>query len=252
MYSQYLNSYSEAQKVGVLGEKTIEPRLKEDNITYVTLPSNIETASYISGKVKNFHSTELPYFTNQNAEIENESKLIVKLNNPIKLKSLGDKESFTEFLHMYVYEGASYALWSVDKEKREAIFFQHVNDRTLFYNVSGFVKIYWNLDEEVYMYEQTMLEKLEELEQQENIFEPIQIIQVLYAENLLKADSRITSMKLGYSTLVQLTQTQVFAPTWEVRVHTKDGEVEEYFVNAVEGKVIDIQLDLKKVDEVDE
>ena len=50
-------------------------------------------------------------------------------------------------------------------------------------------------------------------------------------------------MKLGYSTLIQVTQTQVFAPTWEVRVQVADGKEEQYFVNAVEGKVIDIQKD---------
>ena len=48
-------------------------------------------------------------------------------------------------------------------------------------------------------------------------------------------------MKLGYSTLVQLTETQVFAPTWHVRVELKDGEIEDYFINAIEGKIIEFQ-----------
>ena len=56
-------------------------------------------------------------------------------------------------------------------------------------------------------------------------------------------------MKLGYSTLFQFTQTQVFAPTWEVRVQTQEGTSEEFFVNAVEGKVVDMQLDVKAVEE---
>ena len=86
-------------------------------------------------------------------------------------------------------------------------------------------------------------EKIEELEQDENAFPPIQVLQALYSKNLLKADSRITSMKLGFSTLVQLTQTQVFAPTWEVSVRTDEGVTEEYFVDAVEGKVIEVSID---------
>ena len=60
------------------------------------------------------------------------------------------------------------------------------------------------------------------------------------AKNLLKPNSQITSMKLGYSTLVQLTQKQVFAPTWEVRVKSPDG-TEEFFINAFEGKVIEFK-----------
>ena len=150
---------------------------------------------------------------------------------------------------MNVYEGASYLLWDVDLEQREAMFFQRVNDRTLYYNENGFVKVYWDAEGQVYQYEQTMLENLGELDQQENIMPPLQIISILYAKNLLKSDARITSMKLGYYTLVQFTQTQVFAPTWEVRVRTADDKEEEYFVNAVEGKVIDLQIETIDIEE---
>lgn len=59
-------------------------------------------------------------------------------------------------------------------------------------------------------------------------------------------------MKLGYSTLVQLTQTQVFVPTWDIRVETEDDNQEEYFVDAVEGKVIDVNLDMVNVEEIEE
>ena len=48
-------------------------------------------------------------------------------------------------------------------------------------------------------------------------------------------------MTLGYSTLVQVTETQVFAPTWHVRVELKDGIIEDYFINAIEGKIIEFQ-----------
>ena len=50
-------------------------------------------------------------------------------------------------------------------------------------------------------------------------------------------------MTLGYSTLVQVTETQVFAPTWHVRVELKDGTIEDYFINAIEGKIIEFQLE---------
>ena len=89
------------------------------------------------------------------------------------------------------------------------------------------------------------------MEQQESILPPLQIFQALYSKGLLKPDSRIMQMKLGYSTLVYLTKTQVLVPTWEVRVKLPDGEIEEYFVNAVEGKVIEIQEDKQEAEEED-
>ncbi|MBH9787687.1 transcriptional regulator, partial [Clostridioides difficile] len=53
------------------------------------------------------------------------------------------------------------------------------------------------------------------------------------------------------STLVKLTRTQVLVPTWEVQVKLSDGTKEEYFVNAVEGKVIEIQEDKQESEEED-
>jgi len=38
---------------------------------------------------------------------------------------------------------------------------------------------------------------------------------------------------------VQLTEKQVFAPTWRVHVELHDGKNEDYFINAVEGKIIE-------------
>lgn len=252
LYTQYLESYNEGRKIEVLGETTkIESRLKEDNITYSGLPNNNETASYYSGEIKNFLSSEIPYFTNQNTIIENDSKLVVTMEKPVKLQENNSRDPYTEFLHSYVHEGTSYTLWNVDEEKREAVFFQKVDNLTLYYNVRGYVKIYWNEDNRVFAYEQTMLEKHEKLEKQKNLMTPIQVLQILYSKNLLKPDSQVQKMNLGYSTIVQLTQTQVFAPTWEIRITLPDKSEEIHFVNAVDGKIVDIQNDLTDIIEED-
>jgi regulatory protein YycI of two-component signal transduction system YycFG len=251
LYSLYLNRHTEAQKVPILGEKNIEARLKDDNITYGVLPANIEKASYISGKVKNFQNEKVQLQNVQNATIEDSNKLVVQLRESVKIPETLEGVNFSEFLKQYVYNGTSYSLWKVDEENRQATFFQSVNNRTIYYNINGVLTIYWNEDNEIVMYEQTILEKIEEYDEEETLLTPVQVFQALYSKGLLKPDSRIMEMKLGYSTLVQLTQTQVFVPTWEVQVKTADENIEEYFVNAVEGKVIDVQLDSSKVEEVE-
>ena len=144
-----MESYNEGEKIEVLGGRTrFESQLKEDNITYTTLPNNHETASYYKGQIKNFQPSEVPYFANQRATIENDSKLFVKMDKPVKLQENATRDAYTEFLYSYVHEGSSYTLWDVDEEKREAIFFQKINDLTLYYNMRGYVKIYWNEDKE--------------------------------------------------------------------------------------------------------
>ena len=248
LYTQYLESYNEGQKIEVLGRKTeIESQLKEDNITYIALPSNNESAAYYSAQIKNFAPSEVPFFANQKTEIENNNKLLVTMEKPVKLQGNAGRDKFTEFLYSHVHQGDAYTLWTVDEENKVATFFQTVNNVTLYYNVGGYVKIYWNDDERVVAYEQTMLEKHEKLKKQQNLLTPIQVLQVLYGKNLLKPDSQILKMNLGYSTSVQLAQTQVFAPTWEVRVRLSDKSEEVHFVNAVEGKILEIQNDLSEV-----
>ncbi|MFJ7737948.1 two-component system regulatory protein YycI [Lysinibacillus sp. NPDC097287] len=250
LYSLYVNRYNDSQNLGVLGEKTIEARLKDDNITYVTLPSNIESAAYISGKVHNFTDADFKDMEQQ-VNYSDGSKAHVVFSKPVKLKDVSEDASFTEFVQTNIKEGASYSLWEVDREERVAIFFQKTNNRILYYNMNGVLKVHWNENDEVTMYEQTMIDNIEEMEQQESILPPLQIFQALYSKGLLKPDSRIMQMKLGYSTLVYLTKTQVLVPTWEVRVKLPDGEIEEYFVNAVEGKVIEIQEDKQEAEEED-
>jgi len=247
LYSVYLNRHNEAQNVEILGEKTIESRLKEDHITYVALPNLIDTASYISGRVRVFDKGDF-LFPDQNIQIKKGTDITATMNSPVKLRNVDDGGSFTEFVNAHVENGIFYALWGINRKERYAIFFQRADTSTIYYNKNAYVKIYWNEDNKVYQYEQTMLERVEKLEQKEDIIPPIQVIQALYSKGLLKPNSRITQMKLGYSTLVQLTQTQVFAPTWEVHVKSPDGE-EEFFVNAVEGKVVELQNDFMNIKE---
>ena len=74
----------------------------------------------------------------------------------------------------------------------------------------------------------------------------MQVINILYDNSLLKPDSAIKEVELGYSTLAQVTGTQVFAPTWHILVELIDGTIEEYFVNAVEGRVTEIQKETEQ------
>lgn len=250
LYWLYLNRYNDSRNVGVLGEKNIEARLKDDNITYVILPNDIESASHISGKVHNFTNADFPS-PNQQLHTTDGTRASVVFSKPVELQDISEDASFTEFVRTNIEEGASYSLWEVDREERVATFFQKENGRILYYNMSGELKIYWNANNEVTMYEQTMIDNIEEMEQEDSILPPLQVIQILYVKGLLKPDSRIVQMRLGYSTLVYYTQTQLLVPTWEVRVKLPDGEIEEYFVDAVEDKVIEIQGDKQEAEDED-
>ncbi|MDY0394694.1 two-component system regulatory protein YycI [Virgibacillus halophilus] len=57
----------------------------------------------------------------------------------------------------------------------------------------------------------------------------------LYENNQLNSGDEVSEIKIGYHTVVPLTNgVQVFAPTWKLTVNDK----RSYFVNAIEGVVI--------------
>ncbi len=248
LYTQYINVYTQGQKVEILSEKTTEAKLRDDNISYIPLPDPVDNVSYLSGKMRNFKENELPSNDLVDIKIINDNIAMAMVKKRVALNESVNATNLKEFVKNYVHEGDKYVLWKIYDEQQYALYFQTINDRTLYYNSSGYVKVYWNDYNEIYAYEQTMLEKFEQLEKKASTIPPIQALQALYSRNLLKPDSRIIDMNLGYSTLVQLTQT-LFAPTWEVRVENADGQVEEHFVNAFDGKVLEIQKSSNTLEE---
>ncbi|HWK22180.1 MAG TPA: two-component system regulatory protein YycI [Ureibacillus sp.] len=253
LYSLYLNRHTEAQQVEkeVLGNQNIEARLKADNITYDILPANIEKAAYISGKVKNFEEEDIKIQNAQNVLVD-KNKLSVTLKDPVDIKNIDETASYNDFLKTNVYQGSSYTLWKIDKEHKKATFFQKMNTRTFYYILNGLVTVYWNDQNEIIKYEQTLLEDIEAYDDEKVLTTPLNAIQTLYNKGILLPNSKITKVSLGYSTLVQFTQTQVFVPTWEIRVKDEDGVEEEYFVNAVQGGVLDLTVDPTMAEEVEE
>ncbi|MCZ8538377.1 two-component system regulatory protein YycI [Paenisporosarcina quisquiliarum] len=250
LYSLYVDRYKEAQKVEILGETTIEERLQADNIRYESAPENTLKESYVSGNVRVYSPEELKPVENQKYEIFNRTELVATLEKPVALVNLDDSTTFKDFVNKHVFEGMSYELFDVDLEGKKAVFFQTINDRQIYFNQNALLTIYWNEDNEVFKYEQTAFEELDDdFEQTENLLPDERAVEVLYQRNLLKPNSTITKISLGYSTLVQLTETQVFAPTWRVRVELQDGTIEDYFVNAVEGKIIEFNKESEEIEE---
>ena len=130
---------------------------------------------------------------------------------------------FTEILSKYVLNGAEYVLWEVDEEEQEALFFQKVNDNPIYFSQNAMLIVHWNEEGEVTNYEQRMFGEFVNLISKKDLLSPIEAIGTLVFTRVFETRFKGKDMKLGYSTLVQVTETQVFAPTWHVRVELKDG-----------------------------
>lgn len=238
LFSLYMNRTNGYEGLEVRGETSIEDRLKLDDITYGNLPDTKE-AFRVSGELKPVSLTELRELAGQTPRITGEHTLISELEEPFGLEDSEGKLNFEQFLEEYVTNGKDYTMWEVDEEKRTATFFQQVDGRTIFYNEHSMLTVHWNTDREAIRYEQSMLYNLKEINEKRNLYSPIQTISLLVRSGNIQPGSDIKEVKLGYSPLIQLTQTQVLVPTWHIHVESEDGTSADHFVNAVDGKILD-------------
>ena len=252
LYSLYVDRYNNAQNVQVIGETTIEESLREDDISYGELPVYAEESYYVSAEISAFSEEQLKKLVDQKFTLVDETHLISKLDVPFPLNNAKGEEQFTQFLATHVLNGNEYVLWNRDEEKRQATFFQKVDAYPIFFNKNAMLLINWDEDENIISYEQSMFGEFINFNKKKDILLPIEAINTLYSKDYLKRGSTVVNVSLGYSTHIQLTKTQVFAPTWHVRVKLEDEEIEDYFISATDGKIIEFKDELEEPDTIGE
>lgn len=241
LYSLYLNRNADIDSVEVIGKTSMEDILKQENITY-KLPAFVDKeASFVSADVVNFNKESLKDLKGQKATIPSDNIVKSTLTDKVTLDEI-EKDDFKSFLSQYILNGEEYVLWDISKEQNKAYLFQQFEGRPIYYSPSAMLMVSWDDEGRIQSYEQRMLKDFANFNKKD-LLSPLEIVGSLASRGLLKQNSEVTDVKMGYSTLVRLTETQVFAPTWDVQVKLEDGEVEHHFLNANEGKVIEFPVE---------
>ncbi|MFC4354783.1 two-component system regulatory protein YycI [Chryseomicrobium palamuruense] len=247
----YLDRYNES--IGLQGTLTgttpIEESLTMDNIEVPRLANMPNQVAYVSGTVHNFTPEELDMLENVAVTIESADVLMGTLMEPVAVSETMDLETIVQ---EHAFNGDEYEIWSSDAESRTAVFFQQVNERDVYYNTKATIEITWNENNEVTGFTQTYLDNLEDYNEERTLISYMSAIEVLYNRALLQPGSDVINVELGYSTLAQLGETQVFSPTWSVLIELPDGTMKEYFVNAIDSRVLDIPIDSEESDDTEE
>ena len=255
LYSMYVNSYNEAKKLETLGQINVDDELKASHITIDQLPTDVKKISYISGKTRPFEEADLASYKENQKFVMSTSGLILRsaLITPYPVKEFNE-QSLSAFVASYVPLGEEYKLFSIDNEKRIAIFFQTIQNHTIFYNESAYIKVTWNEDNAITGYEQTAFQNLKTFGEKNTLIGANQAVKTLFEKGYLPEYAHVKSAELGYSTLVPLTETRVLSPTWRIHVELKekDDTIREadFFVNAnaVDGQVIDMQENKESIE----
>lgn len=228
-------------KYEMLMEATIDEKLKIDEIQIdVELPKAPIKDQYLSGKPKMFENADTEKVIGEKRQVKTpNTSLQVILKEPIQLNVKFEPSELSPFIKTNVLFGEEYQFWKKDDEKKTIIYFQRYKGIPLYENISGMLTFHYNSENQIVSYDQTYLEGIEELKEKEEILAPLKAIETLHQKGVLKPNSKITKIELGYATFIQLAASQVLAPTWRFVVDDK----ESLFVNAFEGRIIQFNTD---------
>ena len=147
------------------------------------------------------------------------------------------------FMNQYVMNGNQYEYWSYDKKDNKIIFIQTYEGYPIYNNKFGCVEILLDEDQQAIGYLQTMLEDITWIGGEKNsvVLSALEALKIIGEKDIELEAVTISDVKIGYYTYVPLTGMQVFAPTWYFAFD--NGHY--YFVNAIEGQIINDNLQLE-------
>lgn len=251
LLTQFCYKYSKS-KLEFIPDYSLEQRLKADDINYEHLPQSKEKSQFISANTKSFTSKDTQNLTDQKVTINdsNNSTISSIIKNPIALKGKMSGDSIQRQLDPYVknniVEGNKYSYCNYDKNKKQIEYCEQYNFKTIYNNMSGHIIFYLNNKNQVTSYDQTLLNDIKVLNDEQDVLPAIQAVEALHTDGMLKPNSKIIDAELGYYTMVQLTEVQVLVPTWHLVVEHNHKQL-NFFVNAFEGQVFQTDNNENKI-----
>ncbi|WP_062107945.1 two-component system regulatory protein YycI [Bacillus niameyensis] len=223
----------------VKNDAPIDENFKADGIKYEGLPKEVESDHYLSANIKRFTKEELQKLQDQQVHLENQTIVRSELETPIVIKNEEDFKKLDEFVKANVLYGDEYEFWEYNKADRTFTYYQKVDDKFLFKNQSAHLIFQMNEQNEIISYNQTKLEEIDPISEEEDVLQPLRVLEILYGKGLIKSNSTVKA-ELGYYTFVNMEAAQVLTPTWYFIIERDDGR-ESMLVNALEGTVIQSQ-----------
>ncbi len=227
-----------AAKLEVNKETTLEEKLKDAEIEYSSMPDGSVTEKTISAKAKMFSDKDISALKNQNAVLGDENTIVSTLEKPIAIGTGERKyQELEAFMDMYITAGSSYEFWR--KDGNTIIYSQVYNGRVLFNNSNAQIVFQLNEKDKVIGYEQTMLDNIEEFDENQAIKPAVEALGSLLTNGYLANGSKVTDPELGYYTLVEVTESEilVLVPTWHFKVNGQ----EDYFVKGTDSEVLNTE-----------
>lgn len=246
IYLIYEYSRLKEEKPEITAEIPLENRLANYGVTYPNLPTEISKDQYLSAKSKTFSEEEKTklekgLLKGQDIRIIDSIMLQSIIEKPISISDPFKKEDLADFIQNHVLNGDEYRFW--EKKDNTITYYQQHDGKTLFQNLKGELTFLVNEENKVVSYNQTYLENVKEIDDEESLVPPIEAIYALFTNSDIPNDSEIKSVELGYYSQ-QYTSVQVLSPTWKVTLEDN----QNLYVNALDRQIIKPGTDETKLE----
>lgn len=210
----------------------------KEGITLPKLPS-------AKNVTMNIMSAKSAGFTETSDDFNKESDVLKTVTTSevkpkIKLSRIDEGtiiESMKKYIMTQIDRGKEYTLSGIDRKKRILYFDQMYGVYPILNNDKAQLAFKYNSNNEVTEYKQTYLKDIKEglgkNNEKKKVIPAKEAIEVLYYQTFLQRGDKVTSVRLGYYSIVREVRGQVLKPTWQVAVQRADGTSDTYYVDAV-------------------
>ena len=222
-------------KTEIVQEKEIiERSMKNDNITVEENATKRDNLGYVNvtiSDLKDFKREE----SGLKFEVENVDKtstLKVSSENAITNVNKGSyRAELDSFLLEKLKLSANYVFSSYNANKNEVIYEQQIDSFRVFSNKNARIVFSVESNGDIKHFTLTGVSNIRK-DKNETLVASNQAINRLYHEDLIPKNCRVRAT-LGYYTYISQTENQVLIPTWNVEISDKDGQVSNYYVDAI-------------------
>ena len=227
-------------KIEIVQEKEIiERAMKNDNITVEENTTKRDNLGYVNVTISDLKDVRkedngLKY---EVENIDKTSMLKISSENVITNVNKGNyRAELDSFLLEKMKLSANYIFSSYNASKNEVIFEQQIDSFRVFSNKNARIVFSVESNGDIKNFTQTSVSNIRK-DKNETLVPSNQAINRLYHEDLIPKNCRVRTT-LGYYTYISQTENQVLIPTWNVEISDKDGQISNYYVDAINLNVL--------------
>ena len=201
-------------KTEIVQEKEIiERSMKNDNITVEENATKRDNLGYVNVTISDLKDYK-----------KEENGLRIEVENV-------DKTSTLKVSSENAISNVNYVFSSYNSNKNEVIYEQQIDSFRVFSNKNARIVFEVESNGDIKRFTLTGVSNIRK-DKNETLVTSNQAINRLYHEDLIPKNCRVRTT-LGYYTYISQTENQVLIPTWNVEISDKDGQVINYYVDAI-------------------